>query len=211
MIVELISCILGRTSEFLNWALGKEGLFGCLSGLRSNSLKGFGHTHTLRYSSEDNMFAIEPAGVCSGDEELTSIGVGSSVCHWNAERFMLEHKVFVLESVSVDRLATCSITSCEITSLDHEVRNDSVERTACILTSRIIAFAKSDKVFDCFRDNSSKEIKDNIACGFSSDFDGDGDSVGGSLLNIKECTSLSPQKTAAESKMRIANLFMFKN
>ena len=124
---------------------------------------------------------------------------------------MLEDKVLVLEPVAVDRLASCSVASCEVSSLDHEVGDDSVEGTSGEFSGSIVAFAESDEVFNGFRDDSSEEVKDNIACGLLSNFDGDGDSVGGGLLSEAACTSLSAQNTAAESRMRIANLFMLNN
>jgi hypothetical protein len=37
--------------------------------------------HSLNDVAEDNMFAIQPGGLGGAHEELTAIGVGSSISH----------------------------------------------------------------------------------------------------------------------------------
>lgn len=112
------------------------------------------------------MSAIEPGGLCGGDEELTSVGVGSSVGHGEAERFVLKLEVFVIELVSKDRSSSSSISSCEITTLDHEVRDDSMEGAALELQSlstiNPFSLAQLSKVFDSLWDGLSKEVDDDV-------------------------------------------------
>lgn len=54
------------------------------------------------YLSEDDVLAIEPCGGDSGDEELASVGVGSSVGHGKEERLVvLVLEVLISELLSV--------------------------------------------------------------------------------------------------------------
>lgn len=41
---------------------------------------------------------------------------------------MLQFEVLILELVAIDGLSTGAITSCKVTSLDHEIFDDPVER-----------------------------------------------------------------------------------
>ena len=54
----------------------------------------------------------------SRDEELRSVGVGTSVRHGQKIRsVVLEGEVLVVKAGSIDRLATCAVTVCEVPSL----------------------------------------------------------------------------------------------
>lgn len=50
---------------------------------------------------------------------------------------MLDNEIFVLKFLSIDTETTCAISSCKITALGHEIRNDSVEGAA--LVNKVIA------------------------------------------------------------------------
>lgn len=64
------------------------------------------------------MLSIEPRGLHSADEELRTVGVGSSIGHGhNAGTSVLQGKVLILELVTVDGLATSSIVVGEVTTL----------------------------------------------------------------------------------------------
>lgn len=55
--------------------------------------------------TEDNVLAVQPRGNDGGDEELGSVGVGSSIGHGEQERLVVpELEVLVGELVSVDGL-----------------------------------------------------------------------------------------------------------
>ena len=60
---------------------------------------------TLGDFTKDDVLAIEPVGYDGGDEELGSVGVGSSVCHREEERLLVpELEVLVGEFLTVDGL-----------------------------------------------------------------------------------------------------------
>ncbi len=151
--------------------------------MRTHSLNCFHDILALRNFAENDMFAVKPTSDDSGDEELTTIGVRTSVGHREAESFMLELKVFVFKAVSVDGLSTGSISPGEVTSLNHKVRDDSVEAAASI-SKLVLTFTEFDEVIDGSRHNSSEHINDDVSCWASSDFDGEGDFVSHSFLNI---------------------------
>lgn len=108
------------------------------------------------------MSAIEPGGLGSGDEELTSVGVGSSVGHRQAEGFVLKLEVLIIELVSPDGSSSSSISSCEITTLDHKVGNDSMEGAALKLqglpTISPLSLAQFSEVLNGFGDGLSEEV-----------------------------------------------------
>ncbi len=130
--------------------------------LRTYCLNSLYYIFSLWNSAEDNVAAIEPASLGSCDEKLTSICSRPCISHWQTERLVSKFEVFIFETSSKDRLSSSSITSCEISSLDHEIRNDSMERTSFIFECSAVVFdvslAKSDKVLNSFRNSGSKHI-----------------------------------------------------
>jgi len=82
------------------------------------------------------MLVIEPRGEVGGDEELRSIGVGTSVCHGQRASFLvLFFKILVIEFSPPDRVSASTVTVGEIASLQHESRNDTVEFAAFVTKS----------------------------------------------------------------------------
>lgn len=82
----------------------------------------------LENLAEDNVTSIEPASDDCGDEELGAVGVFSGVGH--AEQSfagVLELEVLIWELVAIDRFAACAISGREVSSLDHEGLDDTVE------------------------------------------------------------------------------------
>jgi hypothetical protein len=67
---------------------------------------------------QDKMPHIEPCSLDSGDEELRAIGSGTSISHGeNARTSMLQLEVLILKLVTVDGLATSSVTIGEVSTL----------------------------------------------------------------------------------------------
>lgn len=74
------------------------------------------------------MLTVQPGGDNGGDEELGTVGVGSSVGHGEEEgAIVLKLEVLVVELVSVDGDSSSSVVVGEVTSLEHKVRDDTVE------------------------------------------------------------------------------------
>jgi hypothetical protein len=72
--------------------------------------------------------AIKPLGLLGGNEELRSISVFASISHGQPSgSVVLQLEVLIVKLVSIDGFAACSITASEVTALDHEVADDTVE------------------------------------------------------------------------------------
>jgi hypothetical protein len=72
--------------------------------------------------------SLQPRGLDGSDEELRTVGVGSSVGHRQQSRLgVLELEVLIGKLVAVDGLSTGTVSVGEVTALQHEVGDDSVE------------------------------------------------------------------------------------
>ena len=72
---------------------------------------------TFHNLAEDNMLAVQPAGLDGADKELGAVGVGAGVSHGESAGVdVLQAEVFVLELVAVDRLATSAVAGGEVTT-----------------------------------------------------------------------------------------------
>ena len=75
--------------------------------------------HSTEDFSEDNVSSIEPWGLDRGEEKLRAIGVLASVGHREpTSAVVLELEVLIGKFLAVDRLAACSVSSSEITTLE---------------------------------------------------------------------------------------------
>jgi len=134
--------------------------------------------HTLNHFTEDNMSAIQPGSFLNGDEKLGSIGVFTSVGHGQpAGTVMLELEVFVSEAFAINGASTSTISTGEISSLDHEILDNAMEFGSlvpftCGLLSQLV------KVIHSPGNSLAKESNFDIANGLSSNLQAEGDSVG---------------------------------
>lgn len=104
------------------------------------------------------MPAVQPGGLHGGDEELGSVGVGASIGHRQDTRAsVLQDEVLVTEFFTIDGLATSAIVVCEITSLQHEVGDHSVEGGA-LVTEALLASAQGAEVFTGLRGNICSQL-----------------------------------------------------
>jgi len=108
---------LGQLARSNNgWLLVKVDLTAAATG----SLDGLDNVQggLIRDLSKDNVLIIEPAGYNGGNEELRTVGVWSSIGHGEeAWLGVLPEEVLIGELLTVDGLATSSVSAGEVTSL----------------------------------------------------------------------------------------------
>jgi len=72
--------------------------------------------------------AIKPRRDNGGNKKLRAVGIGAGVGHGKeAGLVMLQLEVLVGELLTENALAASAVASGEVTTLEHEVRNDTVE------------------------------------------------------------------------------------
>jgi len=108
--------------------------------------------------AEDDVLSIEPAGHGGGDEELGAVGVWSSIGHGQKEwAVVLQLEVLVGELLSVDGATASAIVAGEVTALEHEVGNDTVESAVLVVLSIGCALADFGKVLGSLGDSVIEE------------------------------------------------------
>ena len=92
------------------------------------------HFHTLNDLAENDVLSIQMRSGHRRNKELRTIGVSSSIRHGKKTRLVvLVDKVLVVERFAINRLTTSSISSSEISSLNHEITDDAVESASLIV------------------------------------------------------------------------------
>ena len=90
-----------------------------LTALGSQILQRLENVHSLLHLSENDMVAVEPRARNRRDEELGPVRVGSAVGHrQQTGAVVLQVEVLIRETLSVDRLASHSVSHREVASLD---------------------------------------------------------------------------------------------
>merc|ERR1711997_347833 len=121
------------------------------------SFDGFDNVHTVEHLSKHDMLPIQPLGLDSGDEELRAVGVLASIGHRQpAGALVLQSEVLVLELVPVDRLSASSVSSGEVSALEHEVLDDSMEGAA-LVSLRLLPGGQRGKVLHSSGHHISKQ------------------------------------------------------
>merc|ERR1712183_1203955 len=116
------------------------------------------------------MFAIQPWSLYCGDEELASIGVLACVCHTEPSfSVMFQFEVLIGKFLTVDGLASGTVPFSEISSLDHEGFDDSVE-LAVLVSESFFSSSKCDEIIDSFWDSSSEKTDFDSSDAFTSYF-----------------------------------------
>lgn len=83
--------------------------------------------------AEHDVAAVEPGSGHSSDEELRAVRVGASVRHREETGAGVAHlEVLVGKLGTVNALAASTVASSEVTTLEHELGNDTVERRALV-------------------------------------------------------------------------------
>lgn len=172
---------------------------------------------TAADSSKNDVSAIKPSSGNSGDEELRTIGVGTSISHGQAEGLVLELEVFVFEAPAIDGTASGTVRVGEISALDHEVGNDSVENGVLVTVDQSIfinvsTLAELYEVLHCLGSHFSEQVNDNLAVVSTADFDAQGDLMGDNFLS--RMLMLTSLRAAMEMATRANNntcAFIVKN
>lgn len=99
----------------------------------------------------------------------SAVGVGTSVSHGEDANVVLNLEVFIVEFAAPNALATGAIEVGEVTTLDHEVGNNTVEDRAFITIARG-ARTEAFKVFDCLGYSFAVQAHDNATSRLSSNF-----------------------------------------
>ena len=113
--------------------------------------------------AEYDMLVVKPGARHEGDEKLGSVGSGSSVGHGEEVgngMFFLE--VLVLEFVAVDGFSSSAVVGGEVSSLSHEVVDDTVESTSLVSES-LLPGAESSEVLSSLGDDVVVELEGDSA------------------------------------------------
>jgi len=124
------------------------------------------------------VLAIKPRGDDSGDEELTAVGVGTSIGHGKKSGLaVLQFEVLISKLGTIDGFTTSTIATSEITTLKHELRDNTVERAALVakrlarLASSLLTSAEATEVLSGLRDNIVVKLEDDAASRSTTDGD----------------------------------------
>ena len=113
--------------------------------------------------SEDDVLAVEPGGFHGRDEKLGAVGTRPGVGHGEeADVIVLDLEVLVSELFSVDRLSAGAVVVREVTSLEHELRDDPVE-PAALVAEAVLACAELSEVSCGLWDDFVEEVEDHSA------------------------------------------------
>jgi len=130
---------------------GDLGLRGARSGTVGLDL--FHEVSTINNFAEDDVRVIEPRGDDGGDEELGAVGVLSGVGHGEDVGLgVLELEVLICEFLAVDGLSTSSVAPGEVTTLEHELGDDTVER-GTLISEAVLASGKLTEVLGSLGDD----------------------------------------------------------
>ena len=105
------------------------------------------------------MFSIQMRSSFEKNEELTTIRILSSICHTQHTSISMgDFEVFVIEFFPKDTQSSCSIMFSEISTLNHESFNKSMERRTFIMKILFLSidlldfsFTQSHEVINSFR------------------------------------------------------------
>lgn len=136
-----------------------------MSGARSRAqrLNLLDNIETVSDLTEDNVLAVQPRAGDSGDEELGAVGVRTSIGHRQQTRLVMSlGEVLIRESSTVDGLSSSTIKVGEVTTLEHEVGNDSVEDGVGIAVA-LFTSSESSEVLSSLGDDVVVELEGDSA------------------------------------------------
>lgn len=109
----------------------------------------------IDHFSEHDVFTVQEVALGACDEELAAVGVASAVGHGEKTRsIVLQFEVFIVKTWSIYACGSGAIASDKVSSLNHEILDDSVERSSFESNWNTIfshlASAQLSEVFTCF-------------------------------------------------------------
>mmetsp|Transcript_47837 Transcript_47837/g.97364 ORF Transcript_47837/g.97364 Transcript_47837/m.97364 type:complete len:206 (+) Transcript_47837:82-699(+) len=141
-------------------------LLGRLARARAKALDLLDNVHAVLDLTKHNVLAVQPARHDSGDEKLRAVGVGTSVGHGQQARAGVLHlEVLVGKLHAVDGLATSAVEVGEVTALEHEVIDDTVEDGALVgqrlaaRTNTLLAGAQAAEVLGGLGHNVAVQLE----------------------------------------------------
>ena len=121
--------------------------------------------------SEDHVLSVEPGAGDEGDEELGTVGVRAGIGHGEQVGLgVLQLEVFISEFLSVDGFSSSAVLLGEVSSLGHEIVDDSVE-WGSLVSESLFSSAQSLEVSGGLRDNLVEELENNLSSCVAADFD----------------------------------------
>lgn len=113
----------------------------------------FHQIHIACNLSKDYVFPVQPRSFNRADEELGTVGVRASIGHReNSGLGVLDAEVLISKFLAIDGFATGSISTSEVTALDHKVRNDTME-FATLEAEALLSGAEGTEVLGRLRNN----------------------------------------------------------
>merc|ERR1711957_360585 len=109
------------------------------------------------------MLVIQPIALVARDEELTAVGVGTTVGHGKQSWFLvLQTEVLIRKALPEDTQTSRAVALHEISTLDHEVLDDSVEGAIFVADGHLVqselAGAKLTEILGCLRHHVAEEL-----------------------------------------------------
>ncbi|KAI5402322.1 hypothetical protein KIW84_050075 [Lathyrus oleraceus] len=134
------------------------------------------HLHSFNHLTKNNMFPIKPLRLRSADKKLRSIRPGTRIRHGKNSRTGVRlDEILIGELGSINGLSSGSVSSREVTTLAHEIRDHTVEGRAFVMkrlpasADSFLAGAECTEVISGERSGISVKLHDNTARGLASD------------------------------------------
>ncbi len=131
--------------------------------------------------AKDDVLAVEPVSSGSADEELRSVSVGSCIRHRQRSRAEVHAgttaEALIGETVPVNGLTASAITTGEVTTLAHELRDHTVERRIleperlARSADTLVANTQGTEVLRGLRNDIGEQLHGDSARGLTADGD----------------------------------------
>lgn len=136
-----------------------------MSGTRSRTQRFnlLDNIETIGNLTENDVLTVQPGARNGGDEELRAVGVGTSIGHRQQTGLVMSLvEVLIGESSTVDGLSSSTIKVGEVTTLKHEVGNDSVEDRVGIAVA-LLTSSESSEVLSSLGNDVVVELESDSA------------------------------------------------